>query len=297
MGIRLKSMMEIEPPNYKKSFVVLLMAVLLISSLFVGMFAGQAMGQSETDSNVSEPLSIVRIIGSVIVTIICIILIISHVTKVISRKTAKINSTKEIELLPPIVKRVFLTILTWLFYGVYSYAEYAEKFNVMSRRVLKKDGNVNFHAKECSILLAFSYFIIIFVFANVFLLNPSVYTALFNLDGMALVTAIGEGFTGINLLFNGAWVAIIGIIEIFCLASALLFIGILDKPMRRTSRALLKYYMENYEEHSNFCVYMLNKYENHNPFASTMGLNYEAFNKLIEWHNKERKFDGYQRHL
>jgi uncharacterized protein (UPF0333 family) len=41
-----KSMMEIERHNYKKSFLVSLMVVLLISSLAVCMFAGQAMGQS-----------------------------------------------------------------------------------------------------------------------------------------------------------------------------------------------------------------------------------------------------------
>jgi hypothetical protein len=291
-------MMEIEPPYNKKTFFSSLLVVFLISSLFIGIFAGQAMGQSENDSKVSEPLSIVRIIGSVIVTIGIIILIVKFFTGRVKRNTAKINSSPKIKPLPNAFKRLFLILPTLFFYLAYFNADYAEKFNVMSRRVLKKDSNIHFPVKRFSILLSFSFFIIIFAVANVFLLNPSVYAALFNSDGMAFGAAVEGGFAGLGLLFNGWWIVIVVVAEIFCfvfcLGSALLFIGTRDTPMRQISIELLKYCMENSEKYYNACGCMLNKYANGSAFFSTDGLNYEAFKILIRWYNEE--FSAQQPH-
>jgi len=283
-----KSMMEIEPPNYKKSFFVSLMSVLLIASLAICLFAGQAMGQSENDV---APLSNARVIISVIVTTGIIILIISCVTKAVRRNTTKINSSNKIKPLPNVIGRVFLTLLTWFFYGAYSNAEYAEKFNIMSRRVLNKEANIKFRATLFSTLLAFSYFIIIFAIVNVFLLNPSVYAAIFNLDGMALGTALGEGFAGLGLLFKGTWIAIVLAAEILCLVSVVPLVGILDKPMRRTSIALLKYYVENSETYPNACAYTLNEYASWKGLFSTSDLNYKSFKLLVKCYNEEHGFD------
>jgi len=289
-----KSMVEKEPPNYKKSFLFSLMAVLLISSLAVCMCTGQAMGQTENDV---EPLSMSRITGSIIVTIGFIILIIALFTKFVRRKTAEIYSSNTIKPLTGLIKAVFLGIFTLFVYLIYFNAERVAKLNVISKHVNEsgympenKYKPIKFHATSAVIFLTACLFPVIFTFVNGILLNPSAYTAIFNLDGTALFTALGEGFEVIKLLAYNT----IGIIAIFgwffCLF-AFLFLGSAVATPNRLKELLTvyvaKYYMENSVEYYSECVYVLKKYENNSIFSNTAGNMQDVYKILIKYHNIE----------
>ena len=290
-----------ESSNYKKSFLVSLIAVLLISSLAVCMFAGQAMGQKSTTV---DEASITRINAALVITACLFILIVTLFAMVDRRKTAGIDPNK-IKPMRGYYSWAFLAPLTVGYYPLYFWAKFTAKLNVMSNHVFGdsvKQTKLSTAAIAACMTAVYSPFI--FLFVNGIAINTAAHTAIFNRDITALAAAVVESTGGLGVVFD-SW---LGLAFIGGIIGVIIYGAIVTVHIHRIGNitkvqliALLGHYADyDFRHHINYdnkdddecynkeCYDILKKYEQPaSIFVDDGGMKpeHDALKTLIKCHN------------
>jgi len=253
--------------------------------------------EQRTNVNEFSIFSIARLIGAAIIALCLARLIITslkkHFEKRNKRKAAEINSNK----LDEPSERKDMPV-SW-------FAVSIMKLNIISKRISENDASRRkFSVTDMTAYIILWLFPLLFIFVSVFLLNPAVYTAIFNLDFAAFITKLGEGLSELDLTM--IYLAAVGLwaggMTYLLIMLKRTYNGIMNT--RNGIHELILYYA-NYPPASSY-IYRLATmsgvysrpimFELAGSFSSGDKIDNDALTLLIECHNEAVRQSGeYQR--